>query len=137
MAEQKNIFQFELVSPERLLMAAEAVGVLVPGSEGDFKVLANHSPVMTTLRPGVIKVDQGEGKEETRIFVRGGFAEVTSGSLVILAEEAMPVKDLSKTDIQSRIKDAEEDLEDAQSDEDRRKAQEAIGQLSELLRALN
>ena len=136
MAEQKNTFQFELVSPERLLMDIEVAGVLVPGSEGDFQVLSSHAPVMTTIRPGVISVDEGNGKEETRIFVRGGFAEVTHGSLVILAEEAVPVKELSKSDLEQRITDAKEDLEDAKSDEDCRKAEEAIARLSELLGAL-
>lgn len=136
MAEQKNTFQFELVSPERLLMDIEVAGVRVPGSEGDFKVLPNHSPVMTTLKPGVIMVDNGNGKEETRIFVRGGFAEVTHGSLVILAEEAVPVKELSKPDLEQRIQNAKEDLEDAKTDEDCRKAEEAIARLSELLTAL-
>lgn len=136
MAEQKNTFQFELVSPERLLMELEVSGVSVPGSEGDFEVLSNHAPVMTTIRPGVIKVDCGDGKEELRIFVRGGFAEVTSGSLVILAEEAVPVKELSKSDLEQRIQNAKEDLEDAKTDEDCRKAQEAITRLTELLNAV-
>lgn len=136
MAEQKSTFQFELVSPESLLMDIEVAGVCVPGSEGDFQVLSNHAPVMTTIRPGVIRVDSGDGKEELRIFVRGGFAEVTSGSLVILAEEAVPVKELSKSDLEQRIQNAKEDLEDAKTDEDCRKAQEAITRLSELLAAL-
>ncbi len=136
MAEQNNTFQFELVSPERLLMDVEVTGVKVPGSEGDFLVLSNHGPVMTTLKPGVISVDEGAGKDPTRIFVRGGFAEVTHGSLVILAEEAVPVKELSKSDLEQRIQDAREDLEDAISDEEARKAQEAIDRLAELLAAL-
>ena len=136
MVEQKNTFQFELVSPERLLMELEVASVRVPGSEGDFLVLSNHGPVMSTLKPGVITVDEGAGKDPTRIFVRGGFAEVTHDSLVILAEEAVPVKELSKSDLEQRIKNAREDLEDAKSDEDTRKAQEAIARLSELLAAL-
>lgn len=136
MAEQKNTFKFELVSPERLLMDIEVAGVCVPGSEGDFQVLPNHGPVMTTIRPGVIRVDNGDGKDHFRIFVRGGFAEVTHGSLVILAEEAVPVEELSKSDLEQRIQNAKEDLEDAKTDEDCRKAQEAIDRLSELLGAL-
>lgn len=136
MAEQKNTFQFELVSPERLLMDIEVSKVKVPGSEGDFQVLANHSPVMSTLRPGVIRVEETDGKDPKRIFVRGGFAEVTQGSLVILAEEAVHVEELSKSDLEQRIQNAREDLEDATNDEECRKAQEAISQLGELLAAL-
>ncbi len=135
MAQAKTTFRFELVSPERLLMDLEVRSVLVPGSEGDFQVFANHAPVMSTIKPGVIRVVEGEGKDEVGIFVRGGFAEVTPDSLIILAEEAVPVKELSKSDLQQRIKDAEEDLEDAKTDEERRKAKEAISRLSKLLDA--
>ena len=128
---------FELVSPERLLMDAEVAAVLVPGSEGDFMVLPKHAPMMSTIRPGVIAIYGNEKKAPERIFICGGFAEVTPGSLVILAEEAIPVKDLSKADIKQRITNAREDLEDAKTDEDRRKAQEEIARLSELAKAAN
>ncbi len=138
MAEHKeNTLHFELVSPERLLMDASVSAVLVPGSEGDFMVLPDHAPVMSTIRPGVLDVYQGEDKTPERIFLRGGFAEVTPGSLVILAEEAVPVKELSKSDLKQRITDAEEDLEDAKTDEDRRKAREAIARLNELFEAVS
>ncbi len=138
MAEQKeNTLHFELVSPERLLMDASVSAVLVPGSEGDFMVLPNHAPVMSTIRPGVLDIYEGDSKTPERIFLRGGFAEVTPGSLVVLAEEAVPVKELSKSDLKQRITDAEEDLEDAKTDEDRRKAKEAIARLNELFEAVN
>ena len=78
-------FHFDLVSPERLLMSAEVVQVDVPGSEGDFGVLAGHAPVIATLKPGVVTV-KGHGSEDERIFVRGGFAEVNLDGLTILAE---------------------------------------------------
>jgi len=135
MAGPEKTLHFELVSPERLLMDMDAKSVSVPGAEGDFEVLANHAPVMSTLKPGVIHVDAGDGKDEVGIFVRGGFVEVTPTSLVILAEEAVPVKELSKSAIQQRIKNAEEDLEDAKTDEDKRKAREAITKLNQLLKA--
>jgi len=138
MAEQNdNTLHFELVSPERLLMDATVSAVLVPGSEGDFMVLPGHAPVMSTIRPGVLDVYQGDSKTPERIFLRGGFAEVTPGSLVVLAEEAVPVKDLSKSDLKQKISHAEEDLEDAKSDEDRRKAKEAIARLTELYEAVS
>lgn len=130
-------FHFELVSPERLLIDAEVNAVLVPGSEGDFMVLPKHAPMMSTIRPGVIAIYEGDKKNPEKIFICGGFAEVTPGSLVILAEEAIPVKELGKADIEQRITDAREDLEDAISDEDRRKAQEEIARLSELAKAVN
>ena len=137
MAENKeNTLRFELVSPERLLMDASVSAVLVPGAEGDFLVLPNHAPVMSTIRPGVLDVYKGDSKTPEQIFLRGGFAEVTPGSLVVLAEEAVPVKELSKSDLKQRITDAEEDLEDAKTDEDRRRAKEAVARLNQLLKAV-
>lgn len=135
--DQENTFHFELVSPERLLMDMAVSAVRVPGAEGDFMVLPNHAPVMSTIRPGVLDVYEGEGKTPEQVFVRGGFAEVTPGTLVILAEEAVPVKELSKSNLKQKITDAREDLEDAKTDEDKRKAQEAIARLTELLAVVN
>ena len=135
--DQENTLHFELVSPERLLMDMAVSAVLVPGAEGDFMVLPNHAPVMSTIRPGVLDVYEGSNKTPERVFIRGGFAEVTPGTLVILAEEAVPVKKLSKSNLKQKITDAREDLEDAKNDEDKRKAQEAIARLTELLGALN
>jgi F-type H+-transporting ATPase subunit epsilon len=67
-------FHFELVSPDKVLFNGSAQAVLVPGSEGDFQVLSEHAPVMTSMRPGVLAIDDEQGKH-TRVFVRGGFAE--------------------------------------------------------------
>lgn len=126
---------FSLVSPERELMAADVDQVDVPGAEGVFGVLANHSPLMATLAPGVIKVKNGA--EETRIFVRGGFAEVTPAGLTVLAEEAVPVKELDRDEIARRIRHAEQDLADADTAaETRRRAESELAQLKELQGAL-
>ncbi len=85
-------FQFDLVSPERLLMSAKVDQVVVPSSEGQFTVLSGHAPVMATLRPGVLQITR-DGKDE-RIFVRGGFADVNADGLTVLAEQAIPMADL-------------------------------------------
>ena len=71
-----DALKFELVSPEKLLKSGDVRQVTMPGTEGDFTVLINHAPVLSTLRPGVIDVVGEDGTEE-KIFVRGGFAEVT------------------------------------------------------------
>ena len=126
--------RFDLVSPERLLMSAEVDQVDVPGSEGDFGVLANHAPVMTTLRPGVLTI-QAPGKPGEKFFVRGGFAEVTLQGLTVLAEEAMPLAELDGT-LDQRIKDAEEDLADAKDDATRCRVQDQLNALRELRAAL-
>ena len=125
---------FDLVSPERLLISADVDQVDVPGSEGDFGVLANHAPVMTTLRPGVLTI-QAPGKPGEKFFVRGGFAEVTLQGLTVLAEEAMPLAELDGT-LDQRIKDAEEDLADAKDDATRCRVQDQLNALRELRAAL-
>ena len=125
---------FDLVSPERLLISADVDQVDVPGSEGDFGVLAGHAPLMTTLRPGVLTI-QAPGKAGEKFFVRGGFAEVTLQGLTVLAEEAMPLAELDGT-LEGRIKDAEEDVADAKDDATRRRAQDQLNGLRELRAAL-
>lgn len=127
---------FELVSPERLLMDVEAASVVVPGSEGDFMVLPNHAPMLSTIRPGVIEVEDADKKEAIRLYIRAGFAEVSESGLVVLAEEAINVAELSKADIEQKLQNAKEDLEDAKGDEEARNAEECIKHLEDLLKAV-
>jgi len=126
---------FDLVSPDRLLMSAEVDMVVVPGSEGEFGVMVNHAPVMSTLRPGVLQV-QGAEEGLDRIFVRGGFAEVTPKGLTVLAEEAIPLGDLDTGDLDQKIKNAEEDVADAQDAKTRARAQEDLDNLRQLRASL-
>lgn len=98
-------FQFDLVSPERLLFSGEVDQVDVPGSEGDFGVFAGHAPMVTLVRPGILTVYSG-GKEE-KIVVLGGFAEVGPNGLTVLADVATSVADLDRAVIAAQIKDAE------------------------------
>ena len=126
---------FNLVAPERQLASEDVDQVDVPGSEGQFGVLPNHAPLMTALAPGVVRIRNGA--EENRIFVRGGFAEVTPAGLTILAEEAVPVKELDAAALRERIKNAEQDLIDNDTTpETRRHAEAELQQLKEMLAAL-
>ncbi len=126
---------FELVSPERLLVTAEADMVVVPGSEGDFAVLAGHAPMISTLRPGTLEVYQGDVAED-RYFVAGGFAEVAGDRLVVLAEETIPMAALDRADLERLIHDAEQDVADAKDDAGRDKAQERADHLRDMLASL-
>ncbi|HEX6102223.1 MAG TPA: F0F1 ATP synthase subunit epsilon [Alphaproteobacteria bacterium] len=101
--------QFELVAPERLLLSESVDMVVVPGSEGDFGVLPGHAPLISTVRPGVIETYAGKTVKD-RIFVAGGFAEVTRERCTVLAEEAMPVDDLDRAAIEAQARAAREDL---------------------------
>ncbi|MBI1366158.1 MAG: F0F1 ATP synthase subunit epsilon [Alphaproteobacteria bacterium] len=126
---------FDLVSPERQLASEDVDQVDVPGTEGVFGVLANHSPVMSALAPGVLRIRNGA--EEKRIFVRGGFAEVTPAGLTVLAEEAIPISELDAEALAARIKNAEQDLADADaSAETKERAAAELAQLRQLQAAL-
>jgi len=119
MAEKIN---FELVSPAKLLVSSPVDMVVVPGGEGDFGALARHSPMITTVRPGVIDVHDG-GKISSSIFVAGGFAEVTEERITVLAEEAIPVGELSAEQAEARKTSAKEALDDAKTDREKAQAQ--------------
>ena len=99
--------QFELVSPERLLVSETVEQVVVPGSEGFFTVLAQHAPFMTTLRPGVVEVKELSGMER-KFYVRGGFADVTPAGLTILADAAVPLEEFDAATLAEEVRLAEE-----------------------------
>jgi F-type H+-transporting ATPase subunit epsilon len=127
-------FHFELVSPDKQMFSGAAESVLVPGSEGDFVVLKDHAPVMTALKPGVIAIEDAAGKHK-RIFVRGGFADVSPAGLIVLAETALPEGELDAERLDQEIRDTEEDFADA-PDEQKRLWQEKLDRLRELKDAL-
>jgi len=108
---------FELVSPERLLRSADVYMVVVPGSEGDFGVLAGHAPLMSTIRPGAIMVYPASMEDiPERIFIDGGFAEVGANGLTILAESAVPVGEIDVEATAAGLAAAHEALRSASGD---------------------
>ena len=131
-----DTFTFELVSPERLLLSVQAAVVAMPGAEGDLGILPGHAPMITSLRPGVIEVTSAEGDPDgMRIFVDGGIAEVALDQLVVLAEEAIAVADLDRAELEQRIRNTREDIEDATDHGQRRLAEEKLQHLEALLSA--
>ena len=128
-------FKFELVAPERLLMSEDVVEVVVPGSDGEFGVLKDHAPFMSTIRPGLITVRLPSGSE-SKIFIRGGFADTNPAGLTILAEQAIPVEELRADEIAQAIQETREDVADAKDDETREAAQLKLDQLKEVQEAL-
>ncbi len=117
--------EFELVSPERLLLSRAVEMVVVPGEEGDFGVLPGHAPLISAVRPGVIEVYEGD-KVTDRIFVAGGFAEVTSQRCTVLAEVAVPVAEIDRAKVEQQLKDLGDELAAAKTDEDRAAVQGRI-----------
>ena len=97
--------QFDLVSPERSLMSAQVKSVQIPGADGDMTAMPDHAPLITTLRPGVLKVETEKGTEE--FVVTGGFAEMGE-SLSVLAERAVPRADMDQAAYEAMVDEAHE-----------------------------
>ena len=127
--------QLELVSPSKLLKSEAVDMVVVPGSEGNFGALPKHAPMIATLRPGVLDIYK-DGKVEEQIFVAGGLAEVDSQRCTILAEEALPVAELSAEDAHKRLADAKKALETADSEHAKTVAATEIAVANAMLHAI-
>ncbi|WP_135075771.1 F0F1 ATP synthase subunit epsilon [Terasakiella sp. SH-1] len=117
--------QFELVSPAKLLLSEEVEMVVVPGGEGDFGVLPGHTPMLTTVRPGIIDIYEND-KVAKRIFVEGGFAEVSEERCAVLAEEAIALDELDRDHAEARLQKANDDLQAADNDVTRKVAEREL-----------
>ena len=127
-------FHFDLVSPEKLLFTGEVEQVDLPGSEGDMGVLADHAPLVTTLRPGIIVVHREGG--DMRVVVNGGFAEVGPTGLTVLADMAVPLEEYDRSLLAGEIDDTEEDVADSTDGWQRDKLARRLQQLKALQEAL-
>jgi F-type H+-transporting ATPase subunit epsilon len=125
---------FALVSPERELFHGDVDQVVVPGAEGDFGVLADHAPVMSVIKPGALRILNAGG--ERRVFVNGGFADVTPEGLTVLAEEAVDLSDIDAAKVEQDLKNAQDDLRDASTDSRRETARRAVERLEALKASL-
>jgi F-type H+-transporting ATPase subunit epsilon len=123
---------FDLVSPERLLLSKPVDMVTVPGSEGYMGVMAGHAALVSTLRAGMIDMED-EG-QDTRFFIRGGFAEINAEKITVLAEEAVPISELDIAVLDQRIADAQADEIAAKTDTERARAAQLVDDLK-LVRA--
>lgn len=127
---------FELVTPEKLLRSEDVYMVVVPGTEGDFGVLAGHAPFMSTIRPGAILVTRGENAQPERIFIEGGFAEVNDKGLTILAEGATPLADIDLAEVERDLGNAREDVRLAKDSTQSQIAERKVERLTALKEAL-
>ena len=128
-------FHFELVSPEKILFKDEVESVVIPAGEGEMTIMSGHAPVMTALRPGVVTVAQAGGKSR-RLFVRGGFADVSANGFILLAEQSLPLEELDAAALDREIQNASEDVADAKEQEAKQRAATRLAQLQELKTAL-
>ncbi|MGI9475351.1 MAG: ATP synthase F1 subunit epsilon [Hyphomicrobiaceae bacterium] len=121
--------KFELVSPERVLLSEDVEHVVLPGIDGDLGVLPGHAPLVVTLRPGTISVIGSDGKAARKIFVKDGFAEFTPDTLNVLAEQAVNLDGVERSEIDGLIATAEKELADAGDDAKRFMANSALDAL--------
>lgn len=117
--------EFELVSPERLLVSEAVEMVVVPGTEGDFGVLAGHSATVSSIRPGVLAVFEN-GAVTSRVFISGGFAEVTPERCTVLADEATVLDDLDRAEIEKSLADLRDDVDAGRDDAEKEMAEKAL-----------
>jgi F-type H+-transporting ATPase subunit epsilon len=123
-------FNFELVTPERLVFSGEATQVVVPGAEGDFAVLAGHSPFISTLRPGILEVTLPQGAQ--RLLVKKGVAEADPTRLTVLAQTAVPVEELTGARLAGELQLAEAQASEAKDDHARMNAEALLDLLKRL-----
>ena len=113
--------QFELVSPERSLASLVAVSVEIPGADGDMTVMSDHAPTITTLRPGLLKVEDGDSTHE--YIVTGGFAEIGAQGVSVLAEQAVIKSDMTQEKMDAMVGEAREFLDRAKDSSDQTPSQ--------------
>lgn len=124
-------FNFELVSPERLLLSATVSEVVIPATEGEMTVLANHAPTMTTIKPGVVSVKDAAGKVN-RYVVFGGFADILPTGCTLLAESAIPMEEVTRDTLSKRIEAARAEVASAASDEHKTRLEQMLSELTHL-----
>lgn len=127
--------QFELVSPEEKLVSEPVAMAVIPGDEGEFGVLAGHSALVASLKPGVVELSV-DGQDNRRIFIAGGFADVTPEQCTVLAEEAVNVADLDKAALEQQASDLNEDIDLAKEEADKARVEKKLALVNAKLEAL-
>jgi len=130
-----EMVEFELVAPERLVQSKSVGMVVVPCAEGDIGVLPGHAPLIGTVRPGVVDIFEND-KITDRVFVSGGFVEVTPDRCTLLAEEAIAVSDITRENAEARLAQAQDLLAQAKSESEKTRANAAVEMGEAMLAAL-
>jgi F-type H+-transporting ATPase subunit epsilon len=126
-----DAFDFELVSPERLLVSEKVSEVVIPATLGEMTVLANHAPTMTTIKPGVVTVKLASG-QVNKYVVFGGFVDILPTSCTLLAESAVAASDLNRDTLQHRIDATRASIDAATSDEHKTKLEQFLTELTHI-----
>ena len=131
-----DTFNFELVSPEQKLISEQAFQVTIPGEEGDIGVRAGHMALVATVRPGVVEVIRSENGEKEKIFIAGGFADISQTNCTVLAEEAVPVANLNVEKLTAELHNVTEHLALADTDVEKMSLSRKLAVVSAMLEAV-
>ena len=134
-AEIQNI-QFELVSPEEKLVSEPVWHAVIPGEDGELGVGPDHTSLVVALRPGVVKLYRQKDAEPWKIFITGGFADITGKNCTVLAEDAMNVSGLDQAEIEQQLRNLNEDLNRAQDGVEKTRLQRRTAMAKAKLQAL-
>ncbi|SFP19359.1 F0F1 ATP synthase subunit epsilon [Tranquillimonas alkanivorans] len=126
-----DTMQFDLVSPERLLVSRQVSEVRIPGTDGDLTAMPTHAPALTTMRPGILRIVSSEGADE--YAVTGGFAEITADGVSVLAEESLHVSEVTQEDIDRFVEHARRQHEKAREAGDHTVADDAAKLLADMV----
>lgn len=129
--------QFELVSPEKKLVSEAVYMAVMPGDEGMFGALGGHCSLVSSLKPGVVRVYRAENDAPVKYFIAGGFADVNAQTCTILAEEALRVEDLDQDSLEQYLRDLNEDLEMAEEKTYRNRVKQKIAVTKAKLAAIS
>ena len=136
MTDGTTTFNFELVSPEQKLISEQAYQVTIPGEEGDVGVRAGHMALVMTVRPGVIEVVRSEGSSPEKIFIAGGFADVSQTNCTVLAEEAVPIANLNAEKLSAEVTNLTEHLSLSDSEDEKISLNKKLAIVSAMLDAV-
>lgn len=131
-----DTFNFELVSPEQKLISEQAFQVTIPGEEGDIGVRAGHMALVATVRPGVVEVLRTETGAKEKIFIAGGFADISQTNCTVLAEEAVPVTNLNAEKLTAELHNVTEHLALADTDVEKLSLNRKLEIVSAMLEAV-
>lgn len=127
---------FELVSPEEKLVSEPVYMAVIPGNTGEMGVGKDHASFVVALKAGVVQLFAEEGAQARKIFIAGGFADVTGENCTVLAEQAVNVNDLDKAAIEQDIANLNEDLSRASDEAARKKAEKGLALANAKLTAI-
>ena len=126
----------DVVSTEGSIFSGEAKFVALPGENGELGILPRHTPLITRIKPGAVRIERADNGEEEFVFVAGGILEVQPGTVTVLADTAIRGHDLDEAAANEARKRAEEDIRNAKNDLDLAKAQGEFAAMAAQIAAL-